>query len=196
MITRGVHLNAFLCFVFPQKRPDVYGLLGQWLIFNFFLITYLVGKISHSNFYFRLPLAKWDGLTILTLTDSTCSRQAFTRAARELVVKHMRTLDLVSWGITGTYQPFRVLGWSTSTWQEDWVPSLKPRWPLKIDGWKMYFLLGMPIFRGYVSFRECILVFFLNGGRPKRKHQQRWPWNNLFLFRYLYVPWKSSLTIF
>ena len=111
MITRGVHLNAFLCFVFPQKRPDVYGLLGQWLIFNFFLITYLVGKISHSNFYFRLPLAKWDGLTILTLTDSTCSRQAFTRAARELVVKHMRTLDLVSWGITGTYQPFRVLGW-------------------------------------------------------------------------------------
>ena len=36
------------------------------------------------------------------------------------------------------------------------VPSLKLTWPLKIDGWKMYFLLGMPIFRGYVSFKECI----------------------------------------
>ena len=26
--------------------------------------------------------------------------------------------------------------------------------PLKIDGWKMIFLSGWPIFRGYVSFRE------------------------------------------
>ena len=25
----------------------------------------------------------------------------------------------------------------------------------KIDGWKMSFLLGRPIFSGYVSFREC-----------------------------------------
>ena len=25
---------------------------------------------------------------------------------------------------------------------------------LKVDGWKMNFLLGRPIFRGYVSFRE------------------------------------------
>ena len=32
--------------------------------------------------------------------------------------------------------------------------------PLKMDGWKTTFLLGRPIFRGYVSFRECILVFF------------------------------------
>ena len=35
------------------------------------------------------------------------------------------------------------------------IPSLKLTWLLKIDGWKMFFLLGMPIFRGYVSFREC-----------------------------------------
>ena len=27
--------------------------------------------------------------------------------------------------------------------------------PLKMDGWKMTFLLGWPIFRGHVSFREC-----------------------------------------
>jgi len=26
--------------------------------------------------------------------------------------------------------------------------------PLEMDGWKMYFLLGWPIFRGYVSFRD------------------------------------------
>ena len=31
--------------------------------------------------------------------------------------------------------------------------------PLKIDGWKTSFLLGWPIFRGYVSFREGRLVF-------------------------------------
>ena len=29
-----------------------------------------------------------------------------------------------------------------------------PSWLLKIDGSKMYFLFKMPIFRGYVSFRE------------------------------------------
>ena len=27
-------------------------------------------------------------------------------------------------------------------------------WPLKMDGWNTSFLLGWPIFRGYVSFRE------------------------------------------
>ncbi len=27
--------------------------------------------------------------------------------------------------------------------------------PLKMDGWNTTFLLGRPIFRGYVSFREC-----------------------------------------
>ncbi len=28
--------------------------------------------------------------------------------------------------------------------------------PLKMDAWKTTFLLGRPIFKGYVSFRECI----------------------------------------
>ena len=34
------------------------------------------------------------------------------------------------------------------------LPSLKLTYPLKMDGWKTSFLLGWPIFRGYVSFRE------------------------------------------
>ena len=35
------------------------------------------------------------------------------------------------------------------------IPSLKLTWHLKMDGWNTSFLLGWPIFRGYVSFREC-----------------------------------------
>ena len=31
----------------------------------------------------------------------------------------------------------------------------------EMDGWKTSFLLGMPIFRGYVSFRECDCWFGL-----------------------------------
>ena len=31
--------------------------------------------------------------------------------------------------------------------------------PLKMDGWKTTFLLGRPIFRGYVSFREGTCFF-------------------------------------
>ena len=36
--------------------------------------------------------------------------------------------------------------------------------PLKMDGWNTTFLLGRPIFRGYVSFRECSF-FWGWGGR-------------------------------
>ena len=39
-------------------RGKLLVLLGQWLNFKLFGITYLVGKISRSNFYFRVPLAK------------------------------------------------------------------------------------------------------------------------------------------
>ena len=37
------------------------------------------------------------------------------------------------------------------------LPSLKltASLHLKIDGWKTTFVLGWPIFRGYVSFKEC-----------------------------------------
>ena len=37
------------------------------------------------------------------------------------------------------------------------LPSLKLTFsPLQMDGWNTTFLLGRPIFRGYVSFREGI----------------------------------------
>ena len=38
---------------------------------------------------------------------------------------------------------------------------------LNIDGWKMSFLLGWPICRGYVSFRECITLLLLRGDCQK-----------------------------
>ena len=34
------------------------------------------------------------------------------------------------------------------------LPSLKLTQPLKIGGWQTTFLLGRPVFNGYVSFRE------------------------------------------
>ena len=39
------------------------------------------------------------------------------------------------------------------------VPSLKLTWHLKMDGWNISFLLGWPIFRCHVSFRECTPIF-------------------------------------
>ena len=38
--------------------------------------------------------------------------------------------------------------------------------PLKNDGWKMSFLLGLPIFRGYVKFQGCRLKKRGVGKRP------------------------------
>ena len=46
---------------------------------------------------------------------------------------------------------------------------LHPRnltWPLKNDGWKMSFLLGLRIFRGYVKFQGCILKVEMIVGLP------------------------------
>ena len=50
--------------------------------------------------------------------------------------------------------------------------SPKLTWHPKMDGWKTTFLLGRPIFRCYVSFRECnyqsimtCLQTFANDGR-------------------------------
>ena len=40
---------------------------------------------------------------------------------------------------------------------------------LKMDGWKLSFLLGRPIFRGYVSFRGC---------NPLKKEMTVMPQNN------------------
>ena len=40
------------------KEACMDGSLSQWLNFKLFGITYLVGKISPSNFFFQGPLAK------------------------------------------------------------------------------------------------------------------------------------------
>ena len=43
-----------------QKKPEGLNLLGQWLnLKNFSGITYLVGKISRSNFYSRVHWLRW-----------------------------------------------------------------------------------------------------------------------------------------
>ena len=55
---------------------------------------------------------------------------------------------------------------TTSYWNSGWIiqhqpaksKNIHPRnltYPLKNDGWKMSFLLGLPIFRGYVKFPGC-----------------------------------------
>ena len=59
------------------------------------------------------------------------------------------------------------------------LPSLKLTWHLKMDGWNTSFLLGWPIFRCYVSFRECshfpgsspVIRFFQGSGT-------RYTWKN------------------
>ena len=44
-----------------------------------------------------------------------------------------------------------------------------------MDGWNTNFLLGWPIFRGYVSFRECILhVLFLEKKPQERSYKRCW----------------------
>ncbi len=44
--------------------------------------------------------------------------------------------------------------------------------PLKMDGWNTTFLLGRPIFRGYVSFREGILYkLFVSRVGPVNYHR-------------------------
>ena len=54
-----------------------------------------------------------------------------------------------------------------------WIPrtlELTASLHLKIDGWKMNFLLGGPIFSGYVSFREGTFMLFSDVPRT-------WPFN-------------------
>ncbi len=51
-------------------------------------------------------------------------------------------------------------------WSANMIPSLKLTWHLKMDGWNTSFLLGWPIFRGYVSFREGIVIWHAFLGLP------------------------------
>ena len=47
-------------------------------------------------------------------------------------------------------------GWEKEARKNSYIPSLKLTYRLKIDPWKRRFLLETIIFRGYISFRECI----------------------------------------
>ena len=50
--------------------------------------------------------------------------------------------------------------------------NLHPRnltWPLKNDGWKMSFLLGLPIFKGYVKFPGCKTLLFFFEKFPRKR---------------------------
>ena len=66
-------------------------------------------------------------------------------------------------------------------WSGKTLPSLKLTFsPLKMDGWNTSFLLGWPIFRCYVSFRECTIWHF---------------WVDDFPFPqvgYVIVPWRLN----
>ncbi len=58
----------------------------------------------------------------------------------------------------------------------DYLPSLKltASLHLKMDGWNTSFLLGWPIFRGYVSFRECMFEGEIKQTiKPKDLHIRR-----------------------
>ena len=57
----------------------------------------------------------------------------------------------------------RVRHWKEILTTKTVVHSLKLTYPLKNGGWEPTFLLGRPIFKGYVSFREGIRVPFLLG---------------------------------
>ena len=54
------------------------------------------------------------------------------------------------------------------------LPSLKLTYHLKMDGWNTSFLLGWPIFKGYVSFREGTIEthfhFHRNSHHPSHPH--------------------------
>ena len=105
----------------------------------------------------------------------------------------LQRLDYLNHSGVGSFLEWIVLGWMRwdgFVWV--WLPSLKLTEHLKIDGWKMNFLLGRPIFRGYVFFKECISLHHItpfmilhpsewqNGGnnlRPYKrtlKEKSRW----------------------
>ena len=80
--------------------------------------------------------------------------------------------------------------WGHSVWKHrevdgDWRwwyfllgTSLKLTWHLKMDGWKTSFLLGWPIFRCYVSFREGsknLQVAPVSCTSPRMETMSRWP---------------------
>ena len=91
-----------------------------------------------------------------------------------VLTAHMRTMDLMNFGVQdcnaksassrGTYHRIALF----SDVESHWIPSLKlaASLHLKVDGWKTTSLLGRPVFKGYVSFREGYFIsdvmLFLN----------------------------------
>ena len=57
-MNQGVFVDVFGAISGIGGSVGSYGLLGQWLNFKLFGITYLAGKISRSNFFFQGPLAE------------------------------------------------------------------------------------------------------------------------------------------
>ena len=55
---KGPHIILFTAPWHTSTSWSNEYLLGQWLNFKLFGITYLVGKISRSNFFFQGPLAE------------------------------------------------------------------------------------------------------------------------------------------
>ena len=90
------------------------------------------------------------------------------------VCEHMRTMDFINFGVQdcnaksassrGTYHRIALF----SDVESHWIPSLKltASLHLKVVGWKTTSLLGRPVFKGYVSFREGYFIsdvmLFLN----------------------------------
>ena len=60
------------------------------------------------------------------------------------------------------------------------IPSLILTSQLKMDGWKMNFLLGRPMFRGYVSFTEDIPMNFMAHESHQKSFTQQ---KNILLFQ-------------
>ncbi len=69
-----------------------------------------------------------------------------------------------------------------TVWLGVWeLPSLKLTWPLKMDGWNTSFLLGWPIFRGYVSFRGCRGFCLFIDPLPGRMCKVMMPWHSAWV---------------
>ena len=107
---------------------------------------------------------------------------------------------LLKWYLSsfwGELDTFPSIVFSMWTWERFFhtasftVPLLKLTWPLKVDGWKMNFLLGRPIFRGQVSFREGTgIEIYKVKKQIQRQHAMRFKKKNWFpqgllLFKFL-----------
>ena len=140
-----VHLKMVL--------PLYKHLLGQWLNFKLFGITYLVGKVKFK-LLFQGPLAKWE--------HKPLKKIVFFQVGGALFQWFFQCQE--PWVFQSVYQ---------QKFCQSQIPSPKLTWHLKITPWKRRFLLENTIFRGYVGFRECKSFVPLQGG------EKTWPFERL-----------------